>query len=344
LGTTTKIEWADATANFWLGCSRVAYGCTNCYAEAFARRVGADVWGKDKPRRYVKGVYADLRNLNREAIDSGTRPRVFVSSLCDFFDDSDLQIDDSDLQIDDSDLQIDDSDLQIDDSDLQIVDTLGRPMMHGKGLTIKGDGYIVSTGDPEHAGPLGPPVLVEDLRQRAWELIRECTSLDFMILTKRPEAVRSLWPIERDNFGCWDPLPLENVWLGVSAATDGEYVQAFKQLHALRDLARFTFVSAEPMIEDIRPRLGGFAGVGAPDLEIIGGESGPAARPCRIEWVRNFVRARRQHPEGARIFIKQLGARVPDAIVALEDRKGGNIDEWPPDVRIRELPLGAFGA
>jgi len=295
LGTTTKIEWADATANFWIGCSKVAYGCAHCYAETFAKRVGADVWGKDKPRRFVKGVYGDLRLLNRDAIETGTRPRVFVSSLCDFFD----------------------------DGDLEVVDVLGRPLFEDIAGTFR------------HDAEGSERLTVGRVRDAAWEVLNDCEAIDFMILTKRPEAVRANWK---------STLAGENIWLGVSAATDGEYVEAFKQLDALRHLARFTFVSAEPMVEDIRPRLGGFAGTLPPDLVIVGGESGGSARPCRVEWVRNFVRSRRQHPEGARIFIKQLGSRVPDSIVKLEDAKGGRIEEWPPDIRVRELPRGAYGA
>lgn len=64
----TKIEWCDFTVNFWEGCQKVGPGCDKCYAEARdVRFTGGSHWGPGAPRRKVKGGIAKLRKINREA-------------------------------------------------------------------------------------------------------------------------------------------------------------------------------------------------------------------------------------------------------------------------------------
>lgn len=94
-------------------------------------------------------------------------------------------------------------------------------------------------------------------------------------------------------------------------------------------------------------------GRGKIDWVIVGGESGPQARSTNIEWIRSIV----QQCQAAQVpvFVKQLGARAvtthmfdlpttwaPDmsepVTLALHDSKGGDPDEWPEDLRVRELP------
>lgn len=76
MGSTTKIEWADATVNFWMGCKKVSAGCKNCY---MFRDLGR--WGKDgglvskvKPST-IKSI---LRKLDKPS-------RIFTCSFSDFF-------------------------------------------------------------------------------------------------------------------------------------------------------------------------------------------------------------------------------------------------------------------
>jgi protein gp37 len=84
------------------------------------------------------------------------------------------------------------------------------------------------------------------------------------------------------------------------------------------------------------------------DWLIYGGESGHGARPNDIAWARS---ARDQcKAAGVAFFCKQLGAwpveHNPAAIAAgtsprlvnLADRKGGDPEEWPADLRVREFP------
>jgi protein gp37 len=106
---------------------------------------------------------------------------------------------------------------------------------------------------------------------------------------------------------------------------------------------------------------------------IVGGESGPRSRPLRANWVRSLVR--QCHQAEVPCFVKQMGHRVidrndagfdgceptswpdmdpfkiehdihgyreeyqgADCLVTLEDHKGGDMAEWPEDLRVRQFP------
>ena len=94
---------------------------------------------------------------------------------------------------------------------------------------------------------------------------------------------------------------------------------------------------------------------------IVGGESGHGARPCNVAWVRSLMKQGRD--AGVPVFVKQLGGHVIDDAVAfidpswpegtkrvfpedqpytcrfdLDDPKGSDLDEWPEDLRVREMP------
>lgn len=96
---------------------------------------------------------------------------------------------------------------------------------------------------------------------------------------------------------------------------------------------------------------------------IVGGESGPGARPCNVAWVRSIVEQCKAAEVPA--FVKQLGklsvwdgcglvANNPPGgtfkdyiggcevrVLRLGDGKGGSIDEFPADLRVREFPTAA---
>ncbi len=87
---------------------------------------------------------------------------------------------------------------------------------------------------------------------------------------------------------------------------------------------------------------------------IVGGESGHGARPCDVGWVRSLVR--QCSAADVPIFVKQLGANYVDApngvggwrarppkdlgikIRNLNSPKGGDPEEWPADLRVRQFP------
>jgi len=83
----TKIEWADHTCNFWIGCTKVSPACDHCYAERNAGRFGHAKWGKDEARRITIAAYwrQPLR-WNRDALAAGRPARVFCGSEMDFME------------------------------------------------------------------------------------------------------------------------------------------------------------------------------------------------------------------------------------------------------------------
>lgn len=86
MAQNSKIEWTDHTANLWWGCTKVHEGCDNCYAETLAKRWKNDVWGNDKPRKEVRGVWNDLLKYQKLAKEAGEIHRVFVGSMMDIFE------------------------------------------------------------------------------------------------------------------------------------------------------------------------------------------------------------------------------------------------------------------
>lgn len=71
----TKIEWADATWNPFIGCTKVSPACDNCYAERWAKRCGRDF---SKVVRAAGGTF-------RAPLTWKEPKRIFVCSLSDFF-------------------------------------------------------------------------------------------------------------------------------------------------------------------------------------------------------------------------------------------------------------------
>jgi len=118
------------------------------------------------------------------------------------------------------------------------------------------------------------------------------------------------------------PEPLPNVELGTSIETD-EHVH---RAHHLRETpAAVRFLSLEPLLGPL-PSLD-LTGM---DQVIIGGESGPGARPLDLGWVRELIGMARD--AGTAVFVKQLGTHWAG------NGKGGDPARWPEDLRIREFP------
>jgi protein gp37 len=99
MAEASKIEWTDATVNFWWGCTKVSAACDHCYAETWSNRFSGAHWGVGAPRRKIKGARALLHRLDNDysewAADfhsghlpagCGSRRRVFCMSMGDLFD------------------------------------------------------------------------------------------------------------------------------------------------------------------------------------------------------------------------------------------------------------------
>jgi protein gp37 len=172
----------------------------------------------------------------------------------------------------------------------------------------------------------------ESARTDLWELIRSTPSLDWQILTKRPENIRYMAPLY--------PQPLPNVWLGTSV----EDRERKRRIDILRETpAALRFLSIEPLLEDLGEI--DLTGIG---WVIVGGESGPGARPFDIEWARSIIAQCKA--AGVPVFMKQLGATPIEAVspgnpvainLHLKHPKGNGMAEWPADLRVREFPRPA---
>jgi protein gp37 len=112
-------------------------------------------------------------------------------------------------------------------------------------------------------------------REKLWDLIERTPSLDWLLLTKRPDLVSSTVP--------WGDAWPRNVWLGTTTE-DQEW--ADKRLAALADIpAKVRFISAEPLLGPLK--LGKWAR--HVNWVITGGESGPHARPSSPSWFRALM-------------------------------------------------------
>lgn len=194
---------------------------------------------------------------------------------------------------------------------------------------------------------------IAEERLKLWPLIKATPFLDWQLLTKRPEEIAANLPDD------WGAEGYPNVWLGTSVESQ-DYAERITTL--LQIPARVRFLSLEPLLGpiDMSPffEYEGYIDdqpVRAIDWAIIGGESGPGARPFNLSWARDIVRQRDESDGGTRLFVKQFGARpfsVDDRITYknnpvstgqgfsrfLNDAKGGDMAEWPDDLRIREFP------
>lgn len=203
-------------------------------------------------------------------------------------------------------------------------------------------------------------------RADLWKLIDQTPSLDWLLLTKRPQNVRRLAPEET----------LRRCWVGYSGADyrgigwllDVPAAVRFLSLEPLIepiDLTRITAIAPEPpygpgvYLDALRGHV-----IGPDDMlptrlswVIVGGESGHGARPCDVAWIRAIVT--QCDAAGVPVFVKQLGSApamsdaswreaeptpvirraINDTVfLALKDNKGGNPVEWPDDLRVREFP------
>ncbi|NJL18191.1 MAG: DUF5131 family protein, partial [Nitrospira sp.] len=337
----TKIEWAEHTGGPYLGCSPVSPGCANCYAWELAEsrlepiirlayRVARfedwqtrPVWGDKATRVLSRGFWDDARRINRKHEKNGTRGRWFPSMI-------------------------------------DWLDTMPGGIIDQRGQKI----------DP--AG-----VLADFLA-----LIHDTPNLDWLLLTKRPE----LWQSRLVSVQAWYEayyartmdlnIPASgwvdrwrkggepsNVWIGVSVEDQQRADERIPQL--LQIPARIRFLSVEPLLGLVDlSKWSGYTIANENKLHasqsqqpaitwcIIGGESGPKARPSDVEWIRDVVRQCKS--AGVPCFVKQLGANVRadpygDHVFPLwaqdgtcrpllKDRKGADPSEWPEELRVREFP------
>jgi len=135
------------------------------------------------------------------------------------------------------------------------------------------------------------------------ETIRATSHHRYQLLTKRAERMA--------NYFSARAIP-GNVWLGVTV----ECRQSLSRIDCLRGLpASVRFLSCEPLLEDL-----GEMDLSGIDWVIVGGESGPKARPMQLEWVTGIMR--QVESSGAAFFFKQWGTWGSDGVKRDKHRNG----------------------
>lgn len=332
----TTIEWTDETWNPVRGCSLVSAGCTNCYAMRQAHRFSGPGKAYEGLTRVGSNgpTWTGKVRLVPELLEQPLRwkkpRRIFVNSMSDLFH---------------------------------------------EGLTHEEIAAVFGTmaACPQHTFQI-----LTKRPERAFEwfkwLNEEAADMEDMIGTKCPPTS------SKDGSYCLmamsgnggpeasvknymtTPWPLPNVHLGLSVEDQKTADERIPLL--LQTPAAVRFVSYEPALGqvDFRHHLAhGRVFDEMFDWLIVGGESGPHARPFDIRWARDAI----AQCKDARVpvFVKQLGAKpewhldgglgrwAPNVAfvriggatghdeIVLRDGKGGDWDEWPADLRVRQFPF-----
>lgn len=332
----TSIEWTDETWNPITGCTKVSAGCKNCYAEKVADRF----WGDRK--------FTDVQT-HADRLDQPLRwrrpRRVFVNSMSELFHDAvpDAFID-------------------------RVFAVMALAPQHTFQVLTKRPGRMLKW----FTGGSRPNI---DVYNAAADLLtHDGGTIDFSRMPLDMAHTRS-------SGGTWWPLP--NVWLGVSVEDQRAADERIPLL--LQTPAVVRFLSCEPLLGPVDlHQIANHDGLHASALQqqhddcfyqfdsrvdwvIVGGESGPGARPCDVAWIRSLVQQCKG--AGTACFVKQMGTRAglawtskaggrefrdiytrdcgfwpPEAgdehawILRMKDRKGGDPAEWPEDLRVREFP------
>lgn len=222
--------------------------------------------------------------------------------------------------------------------------------------------FVCSMGDLFHED------VPDEFIYEIWDVMVQSKQHTFLVLTKRPDRMKSFIEKVMCNrmdyaltFGGtpegkkarkWAQKPVQNVWLGVTAENQQRADERIPIL--LQIPAAVRFVSVEPMLGPVdlisNDYLGGCINcevcLDNPetfinraqdrkiDWVICGGETGPGARPMHPDWVRSLVLQCKN--AGVPIFVKQMGSVWAKAHSS--DRASNRPEEWPEDLRIRELP------
>lgn len=221
--------------------------------------------------------------------------------------------------------------------------------------------------------------MVASWRAEALALLESCTSLDVQLLTKRPQNIRAMVPPAWLAPSGWPA----HVWVGTTVEDQKRADERIPHLLAVP--ARVRFLSCEPLLEavDLLDDLMGYVDddvsggrrVRLPHVTpyihqevkiswvIVGGESGPGARPFALEWARSIVAQCRE--AGVACFVKQMGDNAIDAAdecpagggcgldecgmgcryakattrrIVFRAHHGADPNEWPADLRVQEFP------
>lgn len=156
------------------------------------------------------------------------------------------------------------------------------------------------------------PSVPDDFIARVWRVMLETPHHTYQVLTKRPDRMREL--LSSPSLGTGP-----NIWIGTSVE-DCAVLHRVDQLRAISGFIRF--ISFEPLIGPI-----GAVDLTDIDWAIVGGESGPRARPMKPEWVQQIEDRCRAF--GTAFFFKQWGGKNKKATG--RTLNGRTFDEMPDD-------------
>lgn len=300
----TKIEWTEKTWNPIVGCSIVSPGCTNCYAMKMAGRLERiDAEERASGRKGMPHYAGTTKASKAGPVWTGKMARApghilteplrrkkpatyFVNSMSDLFHE-----DVPDAWID------------------EIFAVMALSPQH----TFQ----VLTKRSARMRGYLSKPGVARRVYEEACDLVGLLDLTDVVLIA--PASDERLAPSGRRIYlGLW---PLPNVWLGVSAERQDEADARIPDL--LATPAAIRFVSAEPLLGPIdftfignapgepgNVRYNALTGHALPfdgvtrganmwatnkakpgaalDWIIVGGESGPGARPMHPDWVRSI--------------------------------------------------------
>ncbi|NGX09133.1 DUF5131 family protein [Mycobacteroides franklinii] len=264
MGDKTGIEWTDATWNPATGCDKVSPGCDHCYAETFAER-----WRGTEGHYFESGFDVQLRPDKLGLPLRWTKPRkVFVNSMSDLFHDK-----------------------VPDEYIARVFAVMALAPQHTFQLLTKRHGRMRSLlARCQHGGSHKPGI---DFR----------SAMAWAVSKANPDRLPGVPDDAEIRVFHYTPWPLPNVWLGVSVEDQKRADLRIPALLATPAAVRF--VSAEPLIGAVDlsryleplddPSACGdpdhcspWARVEMVDWVIVGGESGPGARPMHPDWARSM--------------------------------------------------------
>ncbi len=351
----STIAWTDSTINFWSGCTKVSPGCANCYAEARDKRHMIEPvshWGKGAPRLKHKGAVKDALAFNRQPwiCDECGEPRQRPEEICPECESQPTHYTSPITKVHRRRIfSLSLGDWLDDEVPIEWLAEMLDTIRQCDQVT-----WILCTKRPEN------------FTDRLMEVANDQADDD-----GEHSTLLGAW-IDEWLMGVKIP---SNIILLTSVENQEQADIRIPQL--LRIPAACRGLSLEPLLGGVDLELQhGCRGCNHPgnivihwnehgrcsicngsghepsgiDWLIIGGESGTNARPCNVDWIRRLVAQGKC--AGVATFVKQLGTKpvwthiVPgcsvrefDESLDLHDKKGGDPDEWPADLRVQEWPM-----
>lgn len=201
------------------------------------------------------------------------------------------------------------------------------PFRYWCGPILDAKGEVICVMLPPGTGThRNDPIDLDYVRSEYFSLIDLCPNMDFLLETKHPENVGRMWTSRfREND------QRSNVWLLFSVGDQNMLDTGVSDLLACRKFAPMPILGlslelTESVNLTVLPheRYGNvMLQDGWLDWVIVGGQRGPNAMPCNVEWIRSVVE--QCHQAGVPCFVQQLGS-------------GADPSRWPEDLRVWKFP------